>query len=363
MYQTVIRDPGGSDIIRIVPDVCSSRAAVVNGSILLVPAGTIAFVVLNGQISCPYGPGRYELFTGVDPFFVNLRNAMTRGDPGISVSIFYISTRKEKFLQMGTGEIPFCERRFQLTMHALASCNLTFTVSDPRKLLEKMIGAYSTNFSEYDLEPCLKQLVLTPVREALARELVQYSIVQFNSSLTAISAKVSGAVAATFADYGLQLVRFALTGINIPAAEMQRMYQHEQAVAEGRIRIGEEKDLLNEIWGGDLEKRTRAEILTGISARGGQPCANTQHGGGSNEIASAIAQTMLLTQLLPMLQDPLNTMSQHTDLFGGTRTTPNQNTTSADAPRPLPGKTRRCPVCKGSVPREAVSCPICSHRF
>lgn len=103
MYQSIIRDPGGSGLIRIQPDVCGQHAAVVNGSILIVPPGTTAFVAINGVLSQPYGPGRYEIFTGVDPFFVRLRSLLTRGDPGTAVSVFFVSTERSRFVRLGTG--------------------------------------------------------------------------------------------------------------------------------------------------------------------------------------------------------------------------------------------------------------------
>lgn len=363
MHQSVIRAPEIKDLIRIVPDVCSPRTAVVNGSILLVPAETTAFVVVNGMVSQPYGSGRYELFTGVDPFFVQIRNMMTRGDPGISVSVFFISTRKEQFIQFGTGEVPFCVKRFRLTMKAMASCNLAFMVSDARRLLEKMVGSYSTTFSQDDLEPCLEQLVLTPIREVLSRELEERDITQFNSSLSVISEKACGSIAAAFASYGLQLVRFALTGINVPDGDMQRLNQLEQSYAEGKTLIDLEKEQLKEIWSGNVGQRTLAETLTGISSRVGLSSGNPQHNGGMNQLPPTIAQATLIPQFLSALQEPQTSMVQHADLLGNTQTQPGQDVSSADAPPPLPGRTRRCPACNGRAARNAVRCPTCGHRF
>ena len=99
---------------RSVP--CGPGRAVVNGSLLIVPPGTVAYAAVNGMLSPPYGPGRHELFTGVDPFFVRLRHLMTRGDAGVTVSVFFLSTEKHCFLQLGTGELPLRERRFQIKM-------------------------------------------------------------------------------------------------------------------------------------------------------------------------------------------------------------------------------------------------------
>lgn len=47
MYRRVLRDPGGSSLIRILPDICDERIAIVDGSILLVPAGTTRLFVIQ----------------------------------------------------------------------------------------------------------------------------------------------------------------------------------------------------------------------------------------------------------------------------------------------------------------------------
>jgi membrane protease subunit (stomatin/prohibitin family) len=111
-------NPRHMKLIRISADVCGPYSAIVNGSIMVVPPGTTAFVAINGTLSRPYGPGRYEIFTGVDPFFVRFRNILTRGDTGTTVSVFFVSTERTKFVKLGTGEFPFREHRFHLTMKA-----------------------------------------------------------------------------------------------------------------------------------------------------------------------------------------------------------------------------------------------------
>ena len=176
MYQTIIRDSGGEGLIRVVSVPCGPGRAVVNGSLLIVPPGTVAYAAVNGMLSPPYGPGRHELFPGVDPFFVRLRHLMTRGDAGVTVSVFFLSTEKHCFLQLGTGELPLRERRFQITLKAFAACGLAVSIDDPLRVLQRLVGSYSTGFSEEDLEPCLQQLMLAPVREALSQELSRFDV-------------------------------------------------------------------------------------------------------------------------------------------------------------------------------------------
>lgn len=365
MYQKVIRDPGGGELIRIVPDICGPETTVVNGSILIVPAGTVAFVSINGVLSQPYGPGQYELFTGVDPLFVRLRNLMTNGDAAISVLVFFLSTEKTKFMQFGTGEVPFTERRFQLTMKALASCTVGFTIKHPKTVLEKLVGSYSSNFSEDDIEPCLQQIIVMPIREALAKELSRHDVAFFNTQLTDIRNSVRERVSNVFDSFGLGITSLSITGINIPEAEIQRLTTLESEFASGKTRTDLELDNLQRVWNGNVDRRTLSELMTGISSRGGSgTCRASDHSGGhADGMTSAMVQMMLLSQLLPTLREPLVNMTEHTDLFGTHNHTSQENTSTADAPPPVPGRKKRCPSCNGTNERNATCCPICGYRY
>lgn len=218
MYQTIIRDSGGEGLIRVVSVPCGPGRAVVNGSLLIVPPGTVAYAAVNGMLSPPYGPGRHELFAGVDPFFVRLRHLMTRGDAGVTVSVFFLSTEKHCFLQLGTGSCRCASGASRSRSRPLPRAGCV-SIDDPLRVLQRLVGSYSTGFSEEDLEPCLQQLMLAPVREALSQELSRFDVTQMNSQLQRLSERVSPPVRAAFADYGLRLERLQVMAVNIPDGE------------------------------------------------------------------------------------------------------------------------------------------------
>lgn len=365
MYQSVIRDPGGDGLIRIRPDVNGQYSAVVNGSVLIVPPGTTAFVAVNGILSHPYDPGRYEIFTGVDPFFVRLRNIMTRGDSGTSVSVFFISTEKVRFYRLGTGEFTFHERRFNITLKALASCNITYSILNPLKILQKLIGSYSSSFSEEDIEPCIEQMILGPVREAISNEISTLEVTHFNSRLSRIGGRVTAALRTRLNEYGLKLEKFDVIAINIPDSELQQLKALEKEYASGKTVTDLEYDNLQRIWRGNVNNRTLAEMMTGISSRGrnysgGSGCGS---GGNAGGMAPMMLQWMMLSQMMPSLREPLSEMTRHTDMFGGTTSGSQGSTSSADGPPPMPARYKRCPSCNGNVLRRNNVCPICGHRF
>lgn len=365
MYQSIIRDPGGTGVIRIQPDVCGQYSAIVNGSILIVPPGTTAFVAINGTLSRPYGPGRYEIFTGVDPFFVRLRNILTRGDTGTTVSVFFVSTERAKFVKLGTGEFPFREHRFRLTMKALASCNLSFSVSDPLKILTKLVGSYSSAFSEEDIDPCIEQMVIAPIREAISREISKLDITEFNSRLSHIGSMAAATIRSGLSEYGIKMERFDLVAINILDSEINRLYSLEQEYAGGKTRTDLELDNLKRVWNGNVNNRTLSEMMTGIPSRGQAPSggAAANPGGNAGGMAPMMMQMMMLSQMLPALREPLADMTRHTDMFSGATSDSQGSTSSADAPPPIPGRYKRCPSCNGNVMRGNSVCPICGYRF
>lgn len=365
MYQSNIRDPGGNGLIRIQPDVCGQHYTVVNGSILVVPPGTTAFVAINGTLSHPYGPGRYEIFTGVDPLFVRLRNLLTRGDTGTTVSVFFVSTEKEKNLKIGTGEFTFQEPRFRLTMKAFASCSFSFSISDPLKVLTKLVGSYSSTFSDEDLDPCMEQMVLAPIREAISREISRLNVTEFNSKLSHIGNVATATIRTRLSEYGIKLERFDLEAINVPDSEIRRLYSLEQEYAEGKIRTDIEIRNLRTIWKGNVKDRTESEMMTGIPSRGqaisgGAACNYNTNAGG---IAPMISQMMMLLQMYTAFREPMTEPTRHTDMIGGTSPDAQESTSSADAPPPMPSRYKHCPSCNGYVMRGNNICPICGCRF
>lgn len=360
MYQSVIRDPGGDSIVRIVSDISSNRSAVVDGSILIVPADTVAFIVINGEISDPYGPGRYSIFTGVSPFFVRLRHIMTNGDSATSVSVFYVSTKKHLFKTLPTGEILFRERRFEITMKALGVCRFSITVSRPEDFVSKIVGMSSLDFSDEDIDECIAQIVLPPVRKELSNTLSNYRVTEFNSHLSEIAAACFDSIRDDMGNFGIKLESFTLSAVNVPDSEMKRLYAPEDIVSQGMAVTDAEIHNLERLYDGDIMKRMLSETLTGFPSRG-QPInsSNNASRGGADFMTLA-----LLMQMSPFREAIGNVMGQHTDLFRAAPSNPQENASNPNSPPPIPPRRPvRCPACNSELSRGTAVCPVCGHRL
>lgn len=316
MYQTVIRDPGGDRLVRIV-----SGIQPVNGSLLLVPANTTAYFVCNGHISESYPPGKYDLDTGISPFFVWLRHLMTRGDPGITVSVFYISPNLATFTRMGTGEIPFNEKRFNLTMKAMASVTVQYSISDPLLFLTRLVGMHRTEFSQEDLEPAIDAMLLPQIRQQLGRTLSQIPVSQFQNDLVQLSRSLTALLSPSAASLGIALQAVQLLGINISDSELERLRKLEEQSATGHLQTELEKYNMEQIYG-NLDKRTLVEVMTGTVRNAGPasssaPPVSNNISGMAGIMASLPLQIAVFKQVYEAMRDSLDEMTRGNDLFQG----------------------------------------------
>ena len=261
MYQSIIRDPGGSKTVRLL-----SGVTIVNGSILLVPADTVAFFVCNGHVSEPYVSGRWEINTGVSPFFVRFRNLMTHGDPGITCQIWYVNICQENCKSGGTGDLIFKEQRFHISMKARASYTIRYVISEPLVFISKLIGMHHNEFDDEDIQPAIDSMLLPYIKQSVISYISTHSIHSFQNDLSIMGNAIQSQLSRELRDYGLLLRAVIITAVNVPDNEFKRLTALEEKYANGTIDTDIEVDNIKRVYG-NIENRTLPEIMTG-GARG-----------------------------------------------------------------------------------------------
>jgi len=189
---------------------------------------------------------------------------MTGGDPGITVNLFYIAVEQETHLQMGSGEILFRDKRFHQTMRAMAAFDIDFRVRDPRLFLTKIVGMHARLFHMEDVEPKLQSLLCGLLVEEMSRRFAHTALGELNSNLSAVSFALLPSASTSFAAYGLELVRLQLRHIHVNTDDLNHLQELERLDAEGRMKTDLEAYNLASIYHGDVNERTRAEVLTGM---------------------------------------------------------------------------------------------------
>lgn len=353
MYQNVIRDPGGLEIVRVLaPEV------VVNGSILIVPADTVAFFICNGQISQPYTSGRWEINTRVEPFFVRFRNLMTAGDPGITCQVFYVNICRENQKQGGTGNMIFREKRFNISMNARASYTIRYVISNPRTFLSCLVGMHNNAFSEEDIQPAIASMLLPCIKETIITYISNNTVHSLQNNLSAIGFNIQENLRNILIEYGLNLRAVSITAINVPEEDLRRLNELETRYAQGMINTDLEVDNINRVYG-NVENRTLTEVVTG-SVRGPANKAARSHEGAAGVagfMAALPIQMAVANQVMNQFATPINNMLDRS------RNGAAASETNRPAPPDLPRKPKTCPNCNKRVDLDDVFCRYCGHQF
>lgn len=250
-------------------------------------------------------------------------------------------------------------------MKALASCNLSYSIINPLKVLTKLVGSYNSAFSDEGIDLFIKQVLLAPIREAISMEISTLDIIEYNSKLSHIGNMATSTISSNLSEYGIKLERFELVAINIPDSEIRRLYSLEQEYAGGKTRTDLELDHLQRVWNGNVNNRMLSEMMTGIPSRG-QIASSGATGGTSRNtdgIAPMMMQVMMLSQMLPSFRESLDEVTQRADMFGSSSSGVRGTASSAETPPPIPDRYKRCPSCSGNVIRNNNICPNCGYRF
>ena len=362
MRQSIITDPGGERVIRIV-----SGIRPVNGSVLIVPAETIAYFVLNGIVSEPYSPGRHIINTGVNPFFVRISNLMTGGIPAITVSVVFVSPNIVTFSNIGINDLAFTESTFGLHIHAMGSCVIGYKILNTESFIRKLVGMYSSIFTQEEVEPSISALVMPIIKTKLSIRLSNSDISNVQNELIDIGNSIRLDVEPELSRFGLDIVSLGIQGINIKESDINRFQTLEDKRAQGRVEIGVDEEELDRIYGGDVMKRMLEGAMTGTVRGRGLPNTN---GGANNSMPNMYLQMMMMSQMMGAFREPMTNMFNGSNIIGGSgnvnSSTNNENRDRPLAGRPLPANNnignKVCRNCGAKIAKDLYVCPICKLR-
>ncbi len=329
-FLDVIRAPEGNEAMRIVGNIQPA-----DGSVLLVPAGCTAFVVINGHVSDEILPGRYDLKTGVKPFFRRVSNFMTGGDTGIEVSVFFVAKDIYNWTTIGIGEIPFSIRRggTQITMRAMGSVRIAYCYDDPSKLLSRVVGMYARDTPDVgDVEAFVNSFAFPIVRQTVSRELGNCDITDINNNLDVISNSMFYPLNSRLHDAGITLKTIEIQGINIDRESLERYERIEETYVTNIAQTDAERYALTTIYGGNIDKRIEEEMLTSSVRGAGAAVVNN-----GNNIANMYAQIRMADKALNGVLEGLT--ERHPDTSHYTR----RNDDAHRVP-PMPGAAVNRPV-------------------
>ena len=214
------------------------------GSQLIVHESQEAIFFRDGQALDLFGPGRYTLETQILPVLEKAYKLPTGGEQAFHSEVYFINKAVQMALKWGTPEkIRFIDPLTGVPLELGASGELNLMVSNSRKLLVKLVGTMDGISWEdgaslaRSLKASFRPLISNAVKVNLSNTITDEAIdiLEIDSRLDTISAKLREKILPGFEDYGLTIPQFYVTNIVLPEEDPNFKYRTAQEQSRAAI--------------------------------------------------------------------------------------------------------------------------------
>ncbi len=210
------------------------------GSRLVVNEGQEALFVKGGKALDLFTAGTHTLVSGNIPILSSLVNLPFGGTTPFTTEVWFINKTAKRDMRWGTPQrIPVMEKTLGYPVNVGACGQWGFRIADSRRFITQLVGAQLDADSQK-----IHRYFIGEINEKFAQTL--HSILgsgtpffAVNSRLSEISSLVKKAVEEEFTRYGMELLNFTISSINIPPEEMAKI----QNVLGKRLEMNELKDV------------------------------------------------------------------------------------------------------------------------
>ena len=286
------------------------------GAQLTVRESQMALFVNEGKFADAFGPGLYTLETRTLPLLTNLQHWDKLFQSPFKSDVYFFSTRIRTAQRWGTQN-PITIRDQDFGMVRLRAFGMySYHIVNPVAVATKLSGTREV-YRVSDLEPHLRNLVVSRMAEAFAKSAVPF--LDMAASTATLATTIGNELAPGFEELGLALDSFTVESLSLPD-ELQKKLDE---------RIG-----MNMV--GDMGRYAQYQAAQSM------PIAAANQGG-------AAGMGVGLGAGLAMGQTMANAMT------GGVAA----GAAAAAAPK---ADTKFCASCGKSIPRAAKFCPECGEK-
>ena len=190
---------------------------------LIVHESQEAVFFLNGQPLDLFGSGRYTLETANIPILQKLRNIPTDGVSPFHCEVYFINRVEQMAIRWGTdSKVQYIEPTYGFPLTIGANGEMSLRAQDSKRLLINLVGT-EKDLSQERLVSYFRAFLMAKVKTYIAQVMKNstINIFEIDEHLIEFSDALKEKLTLDFADYGLSLERFFVTGIAKPDGETQ----------------------------------------------------------------------------------------------------------------------------------------------
>ncbi|HAF15351.1 MAG TPA: hypothetical protein DHU55_05240 [Blastocatellia bacterium] len=185
-----------------------------NGAQLTVRESQAAVFVYQGQIADVFAPGLYTIDGGNTPILTKLGAWKYGFNSPFKAEVYFVNTKQFTDLKWGTSN-PVMMRDADFGMVRLRAFGIySIRVTDPRALIKEITGT-NAHFVTEDIEGQLKRTLVSGFSDALAESKI--AALDLASNYDELGKFTRGKLTDDFKAYGLDLTKFVIENISLPA--------------------------------------------------------------------------------------------------------------------------------------------------
>lgn len=245
-------------------------------STLIVQPGEEAIFVKNGLIEQVFTNGTYTLKTENYPFLSRLINMFSGGESCFNCKVFFIRVASSIELTWGTdGPIQVRDKILGVQTDLRARGAYKVVVSDSGKFLQKLIGNRIQSFSPQDIKKYFGQEFLGEIKSCISRVIIDsdQEILGISSRMTEIAKMIEPIMRQSLAEYGVELQKFVISGIDVAEDELRHRYDEIGIDAIAKIRNAQADKGVMDILGDKWQQQQQYDILRNMSMQSGDAIA------------------------------------------------------------------------------------------
>lgn len=316
------------------------------GSQLIVAESEEALFFKDGIIEQIFDGGKYTLGTNNYPFLSRFRNFFSGGVSGFNCKVYFINKVHKLELFWGTDSpIQMRDPLYMLQTSIQARGSYSIQVSDSKKFLLKLIGNNIQYFTQQELNGYFRSAFLQYIKDEIARVIKSSGreILDICTEKTKISESLIPILNDVLDEYGVRLVNFYISAIDIPENDSNRA-KLEEAYANKAV-----MSVLGQEWA----RQQSADILKDLANNPGAG-AIAAAGAGLGIVAGSVFGDMAAPMVTPLA-------NQHIQYTQSQPTVPSD---SRFAQRNvMESNTNVCPSCSTENKQDAKFCNECGTKL
>lgn len=293
------------------------------GTQVIVNQSQEALFFKNGQALDLLGAGRHTLKTANIPLLEHIVNLPFDNQSPFVAEIYYINKAVNMDMKWGTQEpIPILEPVYNVFVPVRAFGQFAIKIKDSKRFVTSLVGTVQ-EFDQQQVLDYFRGHLMTHIKDYITEQVIKdkISLLQISRYLNEFSEAIKHEIKAEFERFGIEVVNFYLSSINIPQDDISVIKLKEMLAKKAEF----------DLYGQDYDKLKMFDVAEQAAANEGQGVAGAGVGMG---VGMGIGQQMS-NMSSGLMGQPASNKS----------TVENSGSVCISCIHPLPVNAKFCPDC------------------